>query len=237
MAHLQPVYCAFIIGLYKLLGESVIAEILQAIYQIYIQEASEDNANIKKNCLHAFLRLYQLGALKAKFILGILIDMGNDLTLFTMDMITHFIKNAGFDLRKEEPIKLKEFLDLIEEKQKLLKHTDDESVRKRLEFLIEDLQNLKNNKKHSFYDASKEKIQPLITWLHNNVHVRSEMNEGPFSVEWAQLKASPSNPKWWGFQESKTKPFQRDQAKKIGVLFSLYVIGISPRAGGRARIA
>jgi hypothetical protein len=143
-------------------------------------------------------------------------ELAREVSLFNLDMLTHFVKNAGFDLRKEEPARLKAFIESVE-KQKALAQDFEEPVKLRLNFLLEDLDNVRNNKKPGAYDAYHAKIKPLITWLKSNVHTRSEIATGPLTLEWKQLTESLDHPDWWEKQEGEEMALQRDKVREMGV--------------------
>eukprot|EP01022_Parablepharisma_sp_SALTPOND_P024773 TRINITY_DN554_c0_g1_i2.p1 TRINITY_DN554_c0_g1~~TRINITY_DN554_c0_g1_i2.p1 ORF type:complete len:718 (-),score=185.46 TRINITY_DN554_c0_g1_i2:9851-12004(-) len=207
LSYLQPVYCAFIVGLSKILGEGILITTLKTTYQHFLKEEEAiESSNVKKNALYALKYFYQFGAIKGVLVLEILTELGKNLTASNIDAMSHYIQHIGFDLRKEEPLKLKDFIDFIEDKFNTLPEGD--PLKKRMEYFEENLQNVKNNKKQPLYDIAREKIQPLATWLRTNPRIRSGIGSGPLNLTLKDLSETSAKP-------AEEKTIQRDLLRKM----------------------
>ena len=200
----------FAVAVSKVLGVSLLNSVMKSVYRCFATEPDTETTSIKKNALYSFMHFYQFGVLKAAFVIGLLADLAKDLSVFNIDIMNHYIQNVGFDLRKDEPMKLKEFIEQIEEQLKL-SETMPEGIAKRLLYFMEDLQNVRNNKKLSFYEMARAKIEPLVNWLKGNKRVRGELNSGPIQPSWKELCESG------GLTEVEPKAIERDKLRKIGV--------------------
>jgi len=206
LSNLQPVYCAYMIGLSRILGESFLIATLKAVYKNFLNEAEEiENSSVRKNALYAMRCFYQLGAIKGELLLEILTELLKDPTPSNIDIMSHYAQNIGFDLRKEEPLKLKKFIEAAEEK--LAELTIEDPVKKRMEYFVEILQGIKNNKKQALYDILKQKIKPFINWLKSNRLV-SSINAGPVELDFQTLMDTKE-------KSLEAKVIERDVLKKL----------------------
>lgn len=182
--------------------------VLREVYLHYVNgSTAEETANIRKNALYAVMCFYQLGAVKSGLIFEVLTELAQKITVFSIDIMSHYIQHVGAELRKEDPLKLKGFIELLETKRKASDLT--EGIKKRLEYFAEALESLRNNKKQEFHDVARQKVLPLQTWLRTNPQLRSEMGSGPIEITWAELAHVPD--------ASEPKEIEREKLKKIKV--------------------
>ncbi|KAI8058192.1 armadillo-type protein [Syncephalis plumigaleata] len=123
-----------------------------------------------------------------------------NITESNVDLLTRIIRLSGVQLRQEDPNALKE---IVLELQSNLARLDPTSISSRTKFMIEMIQDLKNNKVKkrgalaNQANATKEIITTLKKFIGNMNKKRHVVTGEPFNVSLTDIRSVKTKGKWW----------------------------------------
>lgn len=173
--HLIAVYAASISGLARYTGKEIIAFMIDCLYR------SLDDRNKYQIMYWCYLYLYD--SIGSELIVG-LIEHFSQLTEENVELLIHVFRISGFKLRKDDPIGLKNIYELIQENVKKV-----ENPTPRLRFMLENLLDIKNNKKKL---TTEDRIKFLKTWLKKTLNQRIGSHDIKLQLSWQDL----ATPHW-----------------------------------------
>ncbi|KAG1739213.1 armadillo-type protein [Suillus paluster] len=204
-------HAAFISSLHKLIGTAFAAYFVQNAAASYEQhlasvdekstanstEVPEDLGKECSNLVVLFSELYNFQVISCILVYDIIRGLlDKDLSEFRVELLLKLLRSSGQQLRQDDPMALKDIVTLAQSR--VAGHADAMSSRTR--FMIETLNNLKNNKikktaatQHQGGDAV-ERMKKFLSSLGKKKHV---LAHEPLRMTLEDLHLAESKGKWW----------------------------------------
>ncbi|KAG0706767.1 hypothetical protein DFH29DRAFT_899911 [Suillus ampliporus] len=204
-------HAAFISSLHKLVGTAFAAYFVQnavASYEEHLASVDEKSTanstevpdDLGKECSNLvvlFSELYNFQVISCILVYDIIRGLlDKDLSEFRVELLLKLLRTSGQQLRQDDPMALKDIVTLAQTR--VAGHADAMSSRTR--FMIETLNNLKNNKikktaatQHQGGDAV-ERMKKFLSSLGKKKHV---LAHEPLRVTLEDLHSAESKGKWW----------------------------------------
>ncbi|KIJ67003.1 hypothetical protein HYDPIDRAFT_26414 [Hydnomerulius pinastri MD-312] len=202
-------HAAFISSMHKLIGVEFAAFVVQNIvtsYERYLSnyesdtsgglESTEDRGKEASNLIVLLSELYNFQVISCILLYDIIRDLlSKELSEFRVELLLKILRNSGQQLRQDDPSALKDIITLAQSS--IAKQGDDLSSRTK--FMIETLNNLKNNKtkksatQHQGGDAV-ERLKKFLSGLGKKRHLQAHE---PLRVSLEDLHSAETKGKWW----------------------------------------
>lgn len=188
MNAILSVNCALVSALQRLLGDQFFAVFLRSLYktfeeqhQIVLENNKEaDTAKDKvKNIINCFLHFFIFQSLSSVFLFDIIKTLLTTYTEADIETLIFLLHNIGLQLRKADPIALRDIITLSEQKKnsysaeiKLANQGDQAQIdamkrkERKIGFLAMELADIKNNK--GTMTLQIKSIEHLQTWIKKN---------------------------------------------------------------------
>ncbi|PWA03042.1 hypothetical protein BB558_000801 [Smittium angustum] len=150
-----------------------------------------------KECLNlvAFLsELYNFQVISCKLVYDIMEMAAQSTNETSIEIILSIIKTAGYQLRKDDPAMLKRVSELALSN---FGQNGAEKVTARSRFMLEQLQNLRNNRMKKKMLSSADSVIPLKKFLVNLEKKRNSIAPEPINVGLQDIRLSKTQGKWW----------------------------------------
>ncbi|OLY83813.1 Suppressor of glycerol defect protein 1 [Smittium mucronatum] len=214
------VNAAFIGALSRIIGTEVIAFIVQELVEkidkdlnsiintpIDVINAPPNDSQLEssessipgKECLNlvSFLsEIYNFNVISCRLIYDLLDFAASHPNEVTVEIILSVIKTAGYQLRKDEPLKLKSLCVLVAKNFKTLNNGATKSTA-RCDFMLEQLGNLRNNRMKQVMLSSADCVIPLKKFLQNLDKKRHGVSPEPINVGLEDIRQIETRGKWW----------------------------------------
>jgi len=194
-------HAGFIAALYKIIGTDFGAQVIQRIdddFAKYYGGKIDHDASGKRltNLMSLLSELYNFQVVGSNLIYGFIRLFLRDLSEQNTELLLKAIRIAGPQLRHDDPTSLKEIVILLQEA--VLKLGED-SLSVRMKFMIETINNLKNNRMKTGIAASS------ITSTHitamkktlGSLNQRSIRATEPLRIGLKDLRDTEKRGKWW----------------------------------------
>jgi nucleolar MIF4G domain-containing protein 1 len=188
---LLAVYATEVAALSRFVGREVSAFLLDKLFR------SKDEFGMGQVEFLAYL--FYFGVISVDIMKGFLLNYVEDLNEMKVEFLIHSFNIAGFVLRKKHPGTLKE---MIEKTQEKIKNSQNPSTR--FKVLVENLMDIKNNKKKQ--NLVEDRLKFLKTYLKNSVIQVTGIRENEISSTFQEI----SSGKW----RDLLKPSFSSSAKK-----------------------
>ncbi|KAJ1917307.1 suppressor of glycerol defect [Mycoemilia scoparia] len=203
---------AFVSAIYKIVGLEAGANLVQSLMEQFedtfnsniehINKANgavdEDFAmNMGKDCtnLVAFLsELYNFKVVTSQLVYDVMTLCANNLNEFTAELLLKIIQISGVDLRKDDPLKLKEIIIGVNNSFSESKSLENNT---RCKFMIETLSNLKNNRLKRTMGANADNVARLLKFIANLSKKRTVIMSEPINIGLRDIRDSKTKGKWW----------------------------------------
>ena len=173
---IQGVTCGLISGLHRAIGDDLMHKLMNEVY-LKAKEFEMSFAVI-------ITFMYMYGSINHSLLFEYIeetIVSGCDEN--HVSMVLHILRYAGFELRKEDPDKLKKLINISKESKDS----------QRLKFMLEELDDIKNNKKK--VDLF-EKFLPILNWIQFEPSIKG-IKAPRLIIDYGKLKNSGTNPNWY----------------------------------------
>ncbi|KAK6139786.1 hypothetical protein DH2020_026462 [Rehmannia glutinosa] len=189
------VFAAFVAGMACLVGVDLIAKLLARLAKCFEEEyLKEDNLSLR-NLTLLFSYLYVFGLCSSELIYDFLIMLGKRLTEVDVSTVLTVLQCCGMKLRGDDPVGMKNFISSVQSRVNELKAPsgDGESHlnNKRMEFMLETICDIKNNKKKSKEDTVQH--SRIKKWL-QKLRVDDILIRG---LKWSKLLDPSKKGQWW----------------------------------------
>ncbi|CAH1445456.1 unnamed protein product [Lactuca virosa] len=186
------VFSALVAGLACLVGIDFGAKLLASLAKCFEDEyLKEDNLSLR-NLTLLLSYLYIFGVCSSDLIYDFMMMLSSRLTEVDVSTILTVLNCCGMRLRSDDPATMKNFIVSIQNKVAELKATSDNQAKsKRMEFMLETIFDIKNNKKRA-----KEDTLPhtrIKKWL-QKLRVESILVRG---LKWSKLIDPNKKGQWW----------------------------------------
>ncbi|KAK6147398.1 hypothetical protein DH2020_018310 [Rehmannia glutinosa] len=189
------VFAAFVAGMACLVGVDFGAKLLALLAKCFEEEyLKEDNLSLR-NLTLLFSYLYVFGLCSSELIYDFLIMLGKRLTEVDVSTVLTVLQCCGMKLRGDDPVGMKNFILSVQSRVNELKASsgDGESHinNKRMEFMLETICDIKNNKKKSKEDTVQH--SRIKKWL-QKLRVDDILIRG---LKWSKLLDPSKKGQWW----------------------------------------
>ncbi|XP_047962464.1 nucleolar MIF4G domain-containing protein 1 [Salvia hispanica] len=189
------VFASFVAGMASLVGIDFGAKLLSRLANRFEEEyMKEDNLSLR-NLTLLLSHLFVFGVCSSELIYDFLIMLGKRLTEVDVSTILTVLQCCGMKLRGDDPVGMKNFIHSIQSRVTELKASADSGKSnissKRMEFMIETIFDIKNNKKRS----KEETVQHthIKKWL-QKLRVDDILIRG---LKWSKLLDPNKKGQWW----------------------------------------
>ncbi len=226
MNAILSVNCAFICGLQRLLGDRFFVLVVRHLFKQLLdmhpiavgtsasQDVPQDSAKDRvKNILNCFLHFFIFQSLTSKLLFDLIISyLMHSFKEADVEVLIFLLHNIGLQLRKADPVALKDLLTLADQKKnsyqaqvKMMPPGSDglddmKRLERKIGFLSMELQDIKNNK--GTLTLQVKSVEHLQTWLKKSDHLKqSELLIQPVDLSADILEKSLSlkdlTRTWW----------------------------------------
>ncbi|KAG8376867.1 hypothetical protein BUALT_Bualt09G0108700 [Buddleja alternifolia] len=189
------VFASFVAGMACLVGIDFGAKLLARLAKCFEEEYSkEDNLSLR-NLTLLFSYLYVFGVCSSELIYDFLIMLSKRLTEVDVSTVLTVLQCCGMKLRGDDPVGMKNFILSVQEKVNELKSASENGQSnlssKRMEFMIETICDIKNNKKRPKEDTQQH--TRIKKWL-QKLRVDDILIRG---LKWSKLLDPSKKGQWW----------------------------------------
>ncbi|EGC28514.1 hypothetical protein DICPUDRAFT_160053 [Dictyostelium purpureum] len=209
------IYTALISGLHSSIGTDIGGHIIEAIFSEYNRIYSDCNSSTSliSNYVLLFIHLYNFQVLGSKIIFDMAKNFIDSFKDIDVQLILLLLQNAGYQLRGEDPVTLKDIILIVQKKQQEYKQKRQEEILKdpnaeskltpeeleksaKLTFMMDTISNLKNNK------IKNTKLIDTLTSLKKAIKsvLRARdlsMNSNQMKISWDDLANIETKGRWW----------------------------------------
>ncbi|EME42783.1 hypothetical protein DOTSEDRAFT_155796 [Dothistroma septosporum NZE10] len=192
-------HAGFAAALYRTVGTDFGAQMLEAIVQAFDQHYSRDAATEGKQALNllAFLaNLYTLNAISADILfdyIRMLLEREN-FSENSTELLVRVIRVSGQQLRSDDPTALKDIVLLLH---RTISAVGKDNVSVRTQFMIEQIDNLKNNRVKTGVAASALSAEHMQRMKKTIGSIKTVKTTEPLRIGLADLRDADKQGKWW----------------------------------------
>ena len=194
-------HAGFIAAVYKVLGFGFGAQAVERIYKEFVQyydpDADQENTGKRPNNLIRLLaELYNFQVISSNMIYDFVRLFLDKLSESNTELLLRLFRNAGPQLRHDDPSSLKEILLQL---QKAVGSAGEETLSVRTKFMIETLNNLKNNRMKTGIAASTITSEHTIRMKKTlgSLNQRNIRASEPLRIGLKDLQDTDRRGKWW----------------------------------------
>lgn len=189
------VFAAFVAGMACLVGMDFGAKLLASLAKCFEDESlNEDNLSVR-NLTLLLSYLYTFGVCSSDLIYDFLVTLSKRLTEVDVSTILTVLQACGMKLRGDDPVGMKNFIVSVQNRVNELKIPSGEgqsnSIGKRMEFMLEMICDIKNNKKRTKEDTLQ--LTRIKKWL-QKLRVVDILIRG---LKWSKLLDPDKRGQWW----------------------------------------
>lgn len=182
-------HAAVVAAIYRIRGIDFGAYFIQTLVEKY--DSSSDQNKERFNLITLLSSVYAFGLVSANLIYDFIKLFINDLGEDNAEILLRLIRTSGNQLRSEDPSALKEIVVLTN---KAAANIPKDSKSTRLQFLVETISSLKNNKLKIHSEATFQLITRLRKYLST---LRSSKLNDPIQVSISDIRNVDTVGKWW----------------------------------------
>lgn len=185
-------HATLIVAIYRLQGVDCGAYFVQTLIERY--ESYKNNSLKSKealNCATFLSAIFTFQLVSSKLLFDIIRELIGDLTESNAEILLKIVRNSGNQMRSEDPAALKEIVLLVTSTSSKLPK---DKVTPRMQFLIETITSLKNNKLSAANDDSVQMTVRLKKFLGNSIASKAV---DPLQVSLNDIRSVDTRGKWW----------------------------------------
>ncbi|XP_065852430.1 uncharacterized protein [Euphorbia lathyris] len=188
------VFAAFVAGMASSVGMGFSAKLLASLAKSFEDEYhKEDNLSLRNlTLLLSYLCIF--GVCSSDLIYDFLTMLSKELTEIDVSTILTVLQCCGMKIRSDDPTAMKDFIQSIQKRVNELKASsgeDQAKTGKRMEFMLETICDIKNNKKRPKEDTSEH--TRIKKWL-QKIRVEETIIRG---LKWSKLLDPGKKGQWW----------------------------------------
>uniref|UniRef100_A0A803MW99 MI domain-containing protein n=1 Tax=Chenopodium quinoa TaxID=63459 RepID=A0A803MW99_CHEQI len=189
------VFAAFLAGMSSMIGIDFGARFMASLAKSFEDEYSkEDNLSLRNlSLLLSYLCIF--GVCSSDLIYDFLIKLSKQLAEIDVSIMLTILQCCGMKLRGDDPTSMKDFISSVQSRVNELKATSEDvemvTYSKRMEFMLETICDIKNNKKRVKEDSSPH--TRIKKWL-QKLRVDDITLRG---VKWSKLLDPKKKGQWW----------------------------------------
>ncbi|KAL9252476.1 Nucleolar MIF4G domain-containing protein [Drosera capensis] len=200
------VFAAFVAGMACMAGRDFGAKLLASLAKCFeVDYSKEDNLSLRNVTLFlSYLCIF--GVCSSDLIYDFLDKLSEQLTEIDVSTILSVLQSCGMKIRGDDPAAMKSFIVSVQSKVNQLKSEDDHAAAtsKRMEFMLETICDIKNNKRRSKDDTPQhlrikkwlQKVGVFSDMVVVSSHLRVEdvVLQG---ISWSKLLDPDKKGQWW----------------------------------------
>ncbi|MCJ1282797.1 suppressor of glycerol defect [Xylographa opegraphella] len=194
-------HAGFMAGVYKIIGTDFGAQIVQRIVEefdsIFVTKTDGDMVGKNlTNLISLLSELYNFQVIGSGLIYDFIRIFLEDLSELNVELLLKVIRNSGPQLRQDDPLALKSIVLLL---QPALVKIGTENVSVRTKFMIETINNLKNNRMKTGVAASTITSEHTIRMKKTlgTLNTRNLKATEPLRIGLNDIKNTDKRGKWW----------------------------------------
>lgn len=185
-------HATLIVAIYRLQGVDCGAFFVQTLIEKYESYKSNPMQNKQAlNCATFLSAVFTFQLVSSKLLFDIIRELIGDLTENNAEILLKIVRNSGNQMRSEDPAALKEIVLLVTSTSSSLPK---EKITPRMQFLIETITSLKNNKLTVANDDSVQMTVRLKKFLGNSIASKAV---DALQVSLEDIRSVDTRGKWW----------------------------------------
>ncbi|KAL7096394.1 hypothetical protein ACP275_10G076600 [Erythranthe tilingii] len=197
------VFASFVAGMACSVGIDFGAKLLERLAKCFEEEYLKDDNLSLRNVTLLLSYLYVFGICSSELIYDFLIMLGKRLTEVDVSTVLTVLQCCGIKLRGDDPVGMKNFISSVQSRVNELKASSEDGKsninNKRMEFMLETICDIKNNKKRSKEDTVQH--TRIKKWL-QKLRVDDILIRG---LKWSKLLDPSKKGQWWLSGENASK--------------------------------
>lgn len=185
-------HAALVVALYKLQGVEFGAFFIQKLIESFKSHHTNQDSKEASNLISLLSSVFLLHLVSSKLIYDIVRLLISNLNERNADLLLRLVQNSGNQMRSESPSSLKQIIALLNEKYTSLPSS---SRNTRVQFLVETISSLKNNKLKILNEANYQQIVRLRKVL-SAIGGKSGGNDA-IQVSLEDIESIDTRGKWW----------------------------------------
>ncbi|XP_020576138.1 nucleolar MIF4G domain-containing protein 1 isoform X2 [Phalaenopsis equestris] len=192
------VFAAFVAGMACYVGIDFSAKLLASIARSFEDEYHKADSLSLRNISLLLCHLYIFGVCASDLVFDLLDVLNKRLTELDVSTILTILQCCGMKLRGDDPTSMKYFVVTIQNRvnemksdSKCIKEGEPKINSKRMEFMLETICDIKNNKKRSKEDPAHH--MRIKKWL-QKLHIEDVLLRG---LTWSKLLDPEKKGQWW----------------------------------------
>ncbi|KAJ2027467.1 suppressor of glycerol defect [Coemansia sp. S610] len=138
--------------------------------------------------------LYNFQVISCQLVYDVIRMCIEDINEFTAELLLKIIRISGVQLRKDDPLALKEIVQQVNE---TVGKAGAKKFSVRCQFMVESLTNLKDNRMRNTMSASADNVAKLKKFLGNMDKRRSVASAEPINIGLQDIREVDTKGKWW----------------------------------------
>lgn len=194
-------HAGFIAAVYKVVGAHFGAQLLERLVETFsrhYEQQQRDHTGSKEatNLIALMAELYTFQVIGSQLLFDYLRLLLAELSDLNTELLLKIIKNCGPQLRHDDPSALKDIVIIL---QKAVTKVGEDALSVRTKFMIETINNLKNNRQKTGVAASQIASEHTTRMKKTigTLNTRSLQTSEPLGVSLADIKSSSKQGKWW----------------------------------------
>ncbi|XP_031103403.1 nucleolar MIF4G domain-containing protein 1-like [Ipomoea triloba] len=189
------VFAAFVAGMASLVGIDFSAKLLASLARNFEDEYLKEDTMSLRNLTLLFSYLYTFGVFSSDLMYDFLVILSKRLTEADVSTILAVLQSCGMKLRGDDPVGMKNFIISIQNRVNELKTLSRDAQSsldsKRMEFMLETICDIKNNKKRPKEETMQ--LTRIKKWL-QKLRVDDILLRG---LRWSKLLDPDKRGQWW----------------------------------------
>ncbi|KAL8872003.1 MAG: hypothetical protein Q9174_002289 [Haloplaca sp. 1 TL-2023] len=194
-------HAGFIAAIYKVVGSDFGGQAIQRIdeefHECYdIGTAKEKGGKRMSNLMSLVSQLYTFQVISSNLVYDYIRMFIRDLSESTAELLLKIVRNAGTQLRHDDPLALKEIVLLV---QAAMTRVGEANLSVRTQFMIETINNLKNNRMKTGLVASSILSEHVVRMKKTlgSLNARSSKASEPLRIGLRDIREADKRGKWW----------------------------------------
>ena len=190
-------HAGFIAAIYKVIGTDFGAQVVERIVADFDTFSGQETAGKQtSNLISLLAELYNFQVFGAAIVFDYIRLFIQDLSEDSTELLLRIIRNSGHQLRQDDPSALK---DIVVQIQKSVAKVGESNLSVRMKFMIETINNLKNNRMKTGVAASAVVTEHTTRMkkILGSLNTRSNRASEPLRITLADIKNSEKKGKWW----------------------------------------
>ena len=211
-------HAGFIAALYKVIGTEFGAQAVQRIDEDFAQhyEKHEDRSGVDKrlvNLTNLFAELYNFQVIGSNLIYDLVRLFLGELSETNTELLLKIVRNAGPQLRQDDPSSLKAIAVLLQEQ---VAKAGETTVSTKIKFMMETMNNLRKNRMKTGVAASTISSEHTIRMKKTlgSMNEKTTKASEPLQISLKDLRESDRRGKWW-FIGSSYRDEDQDNSKML----------------------